>query len=98
MTLASEGLVGADLDHGNAEGLDSLGVERALDVALENRHAHAIEVAEHGLEQGRLAGPRRAHQVDHLHGRSIEILAIRSGDGRVRVEYSLMNRHWMMHF
>ena len=65
VALAAEARVGVELRHRHVQAGEPVGVDRALHVALEHADAHAVEPsASSALEQRRLAGARRAHQVD----------------------------------
>ena len=71
MALAAEARVGVQLRHGHVQAGKPVGVHRALHVALENADANAWQIGDHPFEQCRLAGARRAHEVDNRHaGRS----------------------------
>src|SRR5919198_5200841 len=89
MTLAAESGVGVDLCHGDVQRCKAVGVERSLDVTLEDADADALEVAHRPLEQHRLAGTRRAHQVDDHDGVVVEVVAVGTGNRVVRVENAL---------
>ena len=58
MALAAEARVGVELRHRHVQAREPVGVVGALDVALEHARAHVAQVAQHPLEQRRLAGAR----------------------------------------
>ncbi len=72
---------------------DAVGVEAALHVALEDARADPFEVAQRRLEQRRLAGAGRTHEVDHAHVGAVEVVAVGPRDRVVGVERVLDDLH-----
>ena len=93
MTLAAEARRRVQLRDRHVQRREPVGVHAALDVALEDAEPRPLEVADDLLEQRRLAGPGSAHQVDDLHARTVEVVAVRARDRVVRVERVLDDPH-----
>ena len=83
----------SELRHRHVQRGQPVGVERALHVALEHARADAAEVAQHALEQRRLARARRAHEVRDRHARAVEVVAVGARDRVVGVERVLDDPH-----
>ena len=66
---------------------EPVGVERALDVALEHADAHAAEARPSTRSSSVvLPAPGRAHQVDDRHAVAVEVVAVGARDRVVGVE------------
>ena len=89
VALAAEPRVGVELRDGDVQRREPVGVEAALDVAFEHAAADVADVRQHALEQRRLAGARRAHEVDDGHAGRVEVGAVRARDRVVGVEDAL---------
>ena len=75
------GAVGVDLDHGHADLLHALGVDRSGDVALDHgRLQAALEVCEQGFQERGLARAGRTHHVDAEDAGGVEPGTILGGE------------------
>jgi hypothetical protein len=88
VALAAEPVAGVQLRDGDVQVRQAVGVEAALDVALEHRGAHPAQAlaAEGPLQEGRRAGAGGAHDVHDRHARAVEVLAVGAGDRVVGVQ------------
>ncbi len=85
--------VGVELRHRHVQRGEAIRVEAALHVTFEDADADLAEGAASALEQGRLAGSRRTHQIDDRHAGTIEVVAIRACDRVVGVEHAFHDAH-----
>ena len=93
MALAAEAGAGVQLSHGDVQRGQSVGIHRALDVTFEHADAHAGQVRHDALEQRRLAGAGRAHEVDDLDPGPVEVRPVGARDRVVGVERVLDDPH-----
>jgi hypothetical protein len=87
MAVAAEG-AGVDLEGLDTQLLDALGVQRGLDVALDDLDAFS-QPLHRLLDQGGLARARRAHQVDEEYVLFLQFPADLPGDGVIGLEQFL---------
>jgi hypothetical protein len=84
MALAAEAGARVDEGHLGAEPGELVGVEAGRDVTFQHADAHPPrELGQRALQEGRLAGARRRHQVDRPHARRGERGPVGVGDAIV---------------